>query len=236
MSDTMTQTTVGRLVVERPVRARVFERFGIDYCCGGKKPLDQACRDKNLNPQDVLRELQQADADQPDSGRDWALAPLAELADQIEQTHHRYLKQELPPLDALVRKVASVHGEAHPELAEVRNVFIRLRAEMESHILREELVLFPLCRRIGAGLPPAFPGTVQNPISVMVREHEDAGDALARIRVLTKGYTPPEGACNSYRAMLARLAELEADLHQHVHKENNILFPRAVEAEARVRS
>ena len=195
MADTMTQTTVGRLVVERPVRARVFERFGIDYCCGGKKPLDQACRDKNLDPQVVVRELEVAEEEQPETGRDWAKAPLAELADHIEQTHHRYLKEELPPLEALVRKVAGVHGEAHPELLEVRHVFQKLRAEMESHILREELVLFPLCRRIGAGLPPTFPGTVQHPISVMVREHEDAGDALSQSRALTHDYTPPEGAC-----------------------------------------
>lgn len=229
--------TVGELVVERPGRARVFEKLGIDYCCGGKRPLTEACRTKGLDVTQVVRQLEADDAGQGNDDRDWSKAALGELADHIEGTHHRYLKEELPPLQALARKVAAVHGEAHPELTELYDVVVGFRNELESHMLREEAVLFPLCRQLESGAVPEFlcHGTIQAPIAAMVREHEDAGDALAKMRTLTADFTPPPGACNSYRALFDRLATLERDMHQHVHKENNILFPRAVQAEAKVR-
>jgi len=224
--------TVGQYVVERPARARVFERFGIDYCCGGKKPLAQTCADKHLDLQQVLAALEQADAPSAPS-EDWSQAPLTALADHIEATHHQYLKQEFARLEFFVTKIALKHGPDKPELVELREVFLALRQELLQHMVKEELILFPLCRQLesAAGPVPSHCGSVANPIAVMVREHEDVGELLAKMRKLTNNYTVPEGACNTFRAVFASLAELEADLHLHIHKENNILFPRAIELE-----
>jgi regulator of cell morphogenesis and NO signaling len=230
-----TQSTVGQLVVERPSRARVFEQFGIDYCCGGKKPLEQACADKKVDLKQLLSAIEAADSTAQPAERDWAAATLAELADNIEQTHHAYMKKELPRLEYLTGRVLNAHGAGHPELAELREVFMALKDEMESHMMKEERILFPLCRELeqSAGPVHSHCGSVGNPIAVMVAEHEQAGSALAQMRHLTHDYTPPEGACNTYRAMLSALAEVEADMHRHVHKENNILFPRALDLETR---
>ena len=232
------ETTVGQLVVERPSRARVFERLGIDYCCGGKHPLRMACEQKGLDVDAVLAELERNEAGSREELRNWASASLTDLCDHIEQTHHAYLKQELPRLAYLTDKVAARHGENRPELREVRDVFEALKAEMESHMMKEERVLFPLCRQLDGAeeLPATHNGSVSNPIGVMVREHEDAGDALARIRALTDDFTCPPDACNTYRAMYDSLHQLEQDMHQHVHKENNILFPKAMRLEKLLRA
>ncbi|HZN68222.1 MAG TPA: iron-sulfur cluster repair di-iron protein [Tepidisphaeraceae bacterium] len=223
--------TVGQLVVERPSRARVFERFGIDYCCGGRKPLEQACRDRHVDPQLVLEELRKHDARRGPE-RDWAALGLTRLADHIEQTHHDYLRQELPRLDFLTRKVAAVHGEHHPELVRLRDVFLAFKAELLNHMQKEELVLFPLCRRLENGEAPAGLGEawLQRPLDVLTHEHDDAGAALAEMRRLTNDFEPPADACNTYRALFDSLKELEADMHQHVHLENNVLFPAALDA------
>jgi len=227
--------SVGELVVERPSRARVFEKLGIDYCCGGKKPLQQACRERNLDYSAVASQLEQEQAAAPARGeRNWASASVTDLCDHVEQTHHQYLKQELPRLEFLTTKVATRHGDARPALVEVRRVFAELKAEMDAHMMKEERVLFPLCRRLDAAdeLPPAAPcGSVGNPIAVMISEHEHAGDAVARIRALTDNYSCPPDACNTYRALFDALEHLERDLHEHVHKENNILFPKAIRLE-----
>jgi regulator of cell morphogenesis and NO signaling len=232
----MTATaTVGQLVAERPARARVFERFGIDYCCGGKKPLTQACHEKGVDVNAVMQELSQADARPSAEERDWSKASLTELADHIEATHHQYLKAELPRLASLTQKVASVHGQRHPELIEVFQIFAEFKQELDAHLMKEEQILFPMIRQLEASAEPVqfHCGSIQNPIRVMVMEHDSAGDALQRMRELTQDYAVPADACNTYRAMLDALTQLEADMHQHVHKENNILFPRAVEAEVR---
>ena len=234
----LTETTVGQLVVERPSRARVFERLGIDYCCGGKHSLQQACEQKGLSVDVVLAQLER-DQSGPQQGlRNWASASLTDLCDHIEQTHHAYLKQELPRLAFLTGKVAVRHGDHRPALREVRDVFEALKAEMESHMMKEERVLFPLCRQLDGAeeLPTTHCGSVANPIEVMVREHEDAGDALARIRALTDDFACPPDACNTYRAMYDSLHQLEQDMHQHVHKENNILFPKAMRLEKLLRA
>jgi regulator of cell morphogenesis and NO signaling len=241
MSTHAAEKSVGQLVVERPARARVFEKFGIDYCCGGNRFLEQACRDKDL---DVARVIKELDDEPLGTGapheRSWSSASLTDLCDHIEQTHHAYLKQELPRLDHLTRKIAAVHGEREPKLREVQRIFHELQQEMTSHMAKEERVLFPLCRRLEdpelpppAGLPGGF--RIENPIAVMVQEHEHAGDALAQIRALTDGYTCSPGACNTYRVTFDALAHLERDLHEHVHKENNILFPKAARLEQRLR-
>jgi regulator of cell morphogenesis and NO signaling len=236
MSTATLERTVGQLVTERPGRARIFESFGIDYCCGGKKPLEVACREKGVDPKTVLGVLAVLDEQRPDATEtDWSQAGLTELADHIERSHHASLKRELPRLSFLTTKVAHAHGGHRPELVELRDVFDAFRAELEAHMAKEEHVLFPLCRKLDAGVPTrSHCGSVANPIRVMVQEHDDAGDALARMRSLTDGYAVPPGACNTYRAMLAALAELELDMHRHVHKENSILFPKAIDAESRL--
>jgi regulator of cell morphogenesis and NO signaling len=224
----VTDTTVGQLVTERPSRARVFEKFGIDYCCGGKKPLGQACLDRKVDPRVVIDELRQSD-ERRTPERDWAAVGLTRLADHIEQVHHRYLRQELPRLDFLTAKVAAAHGQHRPELLQLREVFLGFKAELLNHMQKEELVLFPLCRRLeSGGAPDSLDAAgVGGPLDVLTHEHEHAGMALEAMRRLTEDYTPPPGACNTYRAMLDALKELEADMHQHVHLENNVLFPAA---------
>ena len=230
------ETTVGQLVTQRPGRARVFEAFGIDYCCGGKKPLAEAIREKGLDPRTVVRILQTFDEQAPSDERDWSKSSLAALADHIELTHHAYLKSELPRLEYLVNKVANRHGSHTPRLVELARIFAAFKLELESHMHKEEAVLFPVCRQMERASAPQqlHCGSVENPIAVMIREHDDAGDALKRMRELTNDYTPPADACNTYRALFDSLRELEQDMHRHVHKENSILFPKALELEQKL--
>jgi regulator of cell morphogenesis and NO signaling len=235
MTSPITKVPVGRLVTERLGRSRIFDRLGIDYCCGGRKTLDRACREKGLDVDEVLREIDACDGEpNPDDRVDWASEPMGALIDHIVGTHHASLRRELPRLDAHAEKVARVHGDRHPELIELREVFAGLREELELHMQKEEKVLFPMIKRLEAAedLPSFHCGSITNPILVMEHEHETVGSALERLRALTGGYTPPDDACTTYRALLDGLADLEADLHRHVHKENNILFPRAGAVEA----
>jgi regulator of cell morphogenesis and NO signaling len=236
MSQLNVQTTVGQWVARRPQTSRVFEELQIDYCCGGDRSLGQACWERRIDPASVLVQLEQTGelaVGDDDWGRNWNSAPLTDLCDHIEQTHHVYLRAELPRLTSLSAKVLAAHGQAHPELAEVQRTFAALRAELEPHMFKEERILFPAIRQLEqSNSPPQFPfGSVANPIRVMEHEHDNAGAALARIRRLTSDYRVPGDACNTYRVLLDGLAHLEADMHQHVHKENNILFPRAAQRE-----
>lgn len=236
-----TSITVGQLVVDRPSRSRVFQQLGIDFCCGGKKPLEEACRAKGLDPNTVLRTLLAGESNAPgaDHTVDAAKMTLAELCDHIENTHHDYLRHELPRLHQMIHKVAAVHGGNYPWMLEVLEVFVPFTQELTSHMMKEEQVLFPMVRGLQSGktgLAGHCGGTVANPIHMMEHEHDAAGDALRRMNELTHGYTPPADACNTFRAALDGLRELEQDMHQHVHKENNILFPRAIELEQRLAS
>ncbi len=230
------QTTVGALVTERPARSRVFETLAIDYCCGGKKPLSEACAKRGLDPQAVIELIQEAD---DEGGRsedmiDADALSLTDLADHIEREHHAYLRSELPRLDAMTEKVYRVHGEAEPRLGEVRRAFCALRDELTSHMMKEEQILFPLVRQLEQSDDPVslHCGTIADPIRQMEAEHEHAGDALATIRTATDNFQPPDWACNTYRAMLDGLAQFERDMHVHIHKENNVLFPKALALEA----
>jgi len=227
------KASVGQLVAERPARARAFEKLGIDYCCGGKRPLEEICREKNLDYANVVRQMDSVDTSSAGNERNWSSASVTDLCDHIEQTHHAYLKQELPRLELLTTKVAERHGDKRPALREVREIFMSLKEEMDSHMAKEEHILFPLCRKLDVAdaLPTMHCGSIGNPIEVMMREHADAGDALARIRTLTDDFTCPADACNTFRAMYDSLHQLERDMHQHVHKENSILFPKAVRLE-----
>ncbi len=235
MTATLIQTTVGELVAQRPSRSRVFQKLGIDFCCGGKKPLEEVCRAKGLDPLTVATFLEAEDESPRSAEVDAAAMTLTQICDHVEQTHHAYLKTELPRLHAMIHKVAHVHGDRHPWMKDVLEVFVAFADELGSHMAKEERVLFPIVRQLEANGTSATDhcgGTIANPINAMEHEHDAAGDALARMRDLTGGYTPPEGACNTFRATLDGLRELESDMHQHVHKENNVLFPRALELEA----
>lgn len=233
MSILSTQSTVGELVKDRPARSRVFERLKIDYCCGGKLPLVEACAKKGLDPDVVLQQIQADDA-QDAQLIDADAMGLAELADHIEQTHHAYLRDELPRLEFMTRKVSARHGDREPRLHTIRDTFIGFQQELYAHMMKEERILFPMIRQIDhAARPPQFHcGSLANPIRVMEQEHDSAGDALGRIRQLTDDFTPPEWACNTFRALYDALAALELNMHHHVHKENNVLFPKAIAREA----
>jgi regulator of cell morphogenesis and NO signaling len=224
------ERTVGQLVAERPGRANVFDRYGIDYCCGGRVPLARACQARGLNPRAVLRDLESADTRGPGSDtEEWPPTTPGELVDFIVATHHGYLRRELPRLAALLAKVADAHAGRHPELEELRDVFSALREELEAHLVKEEWIVFPAIRRLAAGTEEAEDAAdLPKLLGMLGHEHDDAGAALVRMRALTRGYSPPADACNAYRTLLAGLAELEDDLHHHVHRENNILFPLAV--------
>ena len=234
MTAIATQETVGEIVARRPALSRVFEEAGIDCCCGGKATLDDACKKKGLDPAAFAERLAHAESAADDApATDAASMTLTELADHIEQTHHVYLRGELPRLMQMTQKVASVHGESDARLYDVQRVFAAMADELFAHMMKEERVLFPMVRALEAGGAPVFHcGSIANPIRQMEHEHDDAGNALARLRALTEGFSPPAGACNTYRAMLDALAHLERDLHLHIHKENNVLFPRAIEAES----
>jgi regulator of cell morphogenesis and NO signaling len=232
--------TVGQLVTDRPARSRIFESLNIDYCCGGKRSLAEACAKRQLEPAHVMKLIASADqaADALDNEVvDADAMTLAELADHIERTHHAFLRSELPRLDAITEKVSRVHGDREPRLREVRQAFCAFRDELSSHMLKEERILFPMIRALQhASTRPAFGcGSIANPIHQMESEHQHAGDALATMRAATDDYQPPPWACNTYRAMLDGLANLERDMHQHVHKENNVLFPKAIACEGKLK-
>jgi regulator of cell morphogenesis and NO signaling len=230
---------VGKIVASHPYLAKIFEKYQIDYCCRGNARLSAACQEQRVDLQSVLNEIEQGLAKpSANAEADWNVALLNELADHIVQTHHRFLREELPRLTGLILKVRNAHGDKHGELKEVEQVFTAMRNELESHMVKEEQVLFPaVCAIELSPQPMSFPfGSVANPIRMMEHEHDDVGSALRKLRDLTSGYTPPKDACPTFRVMLESLATLERDLHLHIHKENNILFPRAQRLEKQASS
>ena len=234
MTEVDSSSPVAQWVAEYPQTARVFEQHQIDYCCGGGIALADACDKKGLDAKGVVAELTEVIADRQIEPQDnWLEAPLKELCDHIVETHHAFLRAELPRLTGIVDKVVNAHSSKFPELVDLQRVFAELRAELEPHMFKEEQILFPAIRQLEhADTLPQFPfGSVGNPIRMMEHEHDAAGGGLARIRELTGGFKPPAEACNTYLVMLDSLRGLEADLHQHIHKENFILFPRAQKLE-----
>ncbi len=217
----------------------MFEKLGIDYCCGGNKSLEQACRAAKLSMDKVLDSLDTAEeaTRTAQKNRDWQSEPLADLVAHVNSTHHKYTREEIARLGPLFDKVCSVHGKNHPELPQMKATFAGLAQELTMHMMKEEMVLFPYIVRMEEAviqnepvLPPPF-GSVQNPVAMMEHEHDSAGNALRAMREASGGYTPPSDACVSYQTLYKALAEFEADLHQHIHLENNILFPRAIAME-----
>jgi regulator of cell morphogenesis and NO signaling len=232
--------TVREFATEIPNATRTFEKLGIDYCCGGSKSLSDACVHANVPVENVLKALEQASSFAPATEAslpDFSAGTLSGLIEHILATHHVYVKQELPRLQQLLNKVVSVHGKAHPELGRIQQTFQGMSAELVSHMMKEEHILFPhivaLENAVNTGRPKPRPvfGTVSNPVHMMELEHESAGAAIKEINALSSSYTPPEEACFSYKTLYSALEAFESDLHQHVHLENNILFPRAIALE-----
>jgi regulator of cell morphogenesis and NO signaling len=213
-------------VAERPGRSRIFQALNIDFCCKGGRTLRAACEQRDIPLTAILEELAAEAAGRPEPESNPAELPPAELAAYIVETHHDYLRRELPRLHAMAERVAQVHGERMPALVEVLEVFHGLFLELDSHIRKEEQILFPAIAAASAG--EVAPWAFDDPVARMLEEHDDAGEALARLRELTNGYQPPADACNTWRALFAGLGELETDLHRHIHLENHVLFPAAL--------
>ena len=229
-------TTLAEAVDAFPPLGREFERRGLDYCCGGGRSLGQACAEIGVDPDVTVAELAAVAAAMATTSGSvaWTTMSADVLVDHLEATHHRYLWDEMPRVTALVDKIVAVHGGRHPELVEVASCFGKVRADLEPHMLKEERMLFPMIRELATstGMPSFHCGSLRNPISVMLSEHDAVGDLLARLHRLTAGYTPPADGCASYAACFAAMAELESDTHLHIHKENNVLFPMVVQLEA----
>ena len=215
--------TVGQLAAQHPLATRVFARHAIDYCCGGGQTLEEICSHKGLDQEAVLDEIRKEIQPSAVPEERWDQASLPDLIEHILTAYHEPLREELPRLESMARKVVRVHGDKEPErLPELLSVYLALKSELEQHMMKEERILFPMIRQ--------GQGTLANgPISVMEHEHDSAGKALGRLNELTDGYQVPAHACNTWRALWHGLAALEKSLHQHIHLENNILFPRALE-------
>ncbi len=236
------QKTVREIALEQPHSIRVFEQFGIDYCCGGRMPLNEACAARELAVDQVLAELDSAGASIAPVPTDWAQDTMRALIDHIVTTHHAYVKAELPRLATLAQKVVHRHGATQAHLPALQKIVAQLDTELMQHLAKEENILFPYIAGLEASIsgqaapPHACFGAVSNPIAMMMSEHEAAGELLAEIDQLSDHFTPHAGACPTYHAYYNALKEFELDLHQHIHLENNILFPRALDMEASARA
>lgn len=229
------QETIGSIAVERPESVSVFMRYGLDFCCGGRSTLEQACAAKGLDAEAIRAEILEAVRRRGASEREsWNSMGMSDLADHIERVHHARARDLIQRIDGLLPRVIAAHGERHPELRGVAETFDRFRAELFDHMIREERVLFPWLRRLEApgSVHIGPPWSVARPISCMVHDHEDAAAALASMRSAMSDYAVPAGACGSYAALVGTLKELDEDTRVHIHKENNALFPAGIRAEA----
>ena len=236
--DIGSETRVADLATQYPATIRVFQRHGIDFCCGGKRPLGEVCAEQRLSLADLKQDLEGALSAVHQPSPSWPRASLEELARHIVERYHRPLGEELPRLDQMMQKVLRVHGERHPELAQVAAAFGEIVDDLGPHMLKEERVLFPYVARLeaiassGEGLLASPFGSIQSPIGAMEAEHESVGGALGRLRDRTAGFEAPADGCNTFRGLYHGFAELERELHEHIHIENNVLFPRAAGLEA----
>lgn len=236
----METKTIGHYVAASYKTAAVFNKYGIDFCCKGHRTLEEVSTKKNLNLEELEKELSVA-LNEPTNGEiDYKAWPLDLLADYVEKTHHRYVEEKIPVLKQFLDKLCKVHGGRHPELLEVNELFIGCAGELTKHMKKEELILFPFIKKMveaersGTTLSAPQFGTVENPVEMMMHEHDIEGERLRKISALTEGYTPPADACNTYKVTFAMLKDFEDDLHKHIHLENNILFPGALELEKKV--
>ncbi|HET8827752.1 MAG TPA: iron-sulfur cluster repair di-iron protein, partial [Pelobium sp.] len=231
--------TIGEMVTKDFRKAQVFKKFGIDFCCGGKKTLKEVCDKKGIDTKLVEKELDRF-KESENSYFNFDQWELDFLIDYIVKTHHKYVKESLPFMSELSEKVARVHGGSHPELLELATIFNSLNRDLELHLMKEENILFPyikelvLAKKEGRTLATAPFGKVNHPTQMMETEHEQAGENMEAIRKLTNDFELPFDACNSYQILFKKLAEFENDLFNHVHLENNILFPKAITLEKEI--
>lgn len=230
-------TTLADIVKEDFRAASVLSRYKLDFCCKGGRPLSEACERKGIAPQEVLRQLEIVGASLDTSGHNYTEWSVETLIHYIVDQHHRYVRTMAPAIAQHITKVARVHGERHPETLQIAHLFDKMKSDFEEHMEKEEKVLFPYIRALAHnGVPPtSYPfASVAMPVRNMMTEHEIAGDDMETIRLLTHDFTPPADACTTYRIAYQELEDFERDLHKHVHLENNILFPKAVEMENRI--
>ena len=226
------------IALSNPAARQVLEDAGLDYCCGGGQSLHDACLHADVPAEEILKRLRENSKDVSPDEANWTSAPLSDLTRHIRERHHRYVREAIARVQTLLDKVVTKHGENHPEITDIQKLFTEVGREMIMHMQKEEQILFPYIDALekaasthGSMEPPFFQ-TVRNPIHTMMKEHESAGELAKQIRKASAEYTLPADACTSYKALYQDLQAFEADLHQHVHLENNILFPRAVEMEA----
>ncbi len=221
------QTPVADIAAALPSSVRVFEEKGVDFCCGGKKPIGVVCAEHGLSFDELAAAIDQSARTTPSDQRDWTGAPLHELIDHVIRTYHDPLRAGLPRLQAIAGKVAQVHGSRDGHLARVEEIVDELHDDLLAHIDKEEMVAFPAVRALEHGDRDAA-ADVALFVEALEQEHDGAGELLAELRRLTGGYAQPEWSCNTFSTLYRELQDLETSLHVHVHLENNILFPRAL--------
>lgn len=228
---------IGELVAKDYRTASVFKKYSIDFCCQGNRTIEEACEKKNIDTKKVLEDLVAMMESKSESTTDYQSWPLDLLADYIEKKHHRYVQEKTLEIQPYLDKICKVHGERHPELLKIKEEFNASAGELAAHMKKEELILFPFIRKMTQAkmenikVDAAHFGTVINPIQMMMDEHTVEGNRFRKIEELSNNYTPPQNACNTYRVSFSLLKEFEQDLHLHIHLENNILFPKAIEIE-----
>ena len=230
------EASIGELVAKDLRKAEVFKKFNIDFCCGGKKTLSQVCNDKQINIKDIESEFEKLDSTSESISQNYNEWSLDFLVDFIINTHHKYVKSSVPLLMEYTAKVAKVHGKEHLEVVTIYDLFKEASEELNSHMMKEETILFPYIKQLvnekkSVNEGCSF-GTVKNPIRMMEHEHDVVGNIFKTIRELSNDYTPPEDACTTYKLSYKKLEEFENDLHQHIHLENNILFPKSIKLES----
>lgn len=231
------KTLIGQLVAEDYRLAAVFSKYGIDFCCNGKRTIDEACSEMNISTDQVIEEINAVINQQGSDKIDYDSFPIDLLSKYIEQKHHRYVEEQIPVIRGYLKKISSVHGNRHPELHEILELFEATASELTQHMKREELMLFPQVRKMytdaqeGRDLQEPPFGSFENPISTMMKDHNDEGERFRKIRALSNNFTVPDDGCNTYNVTYKLLEEFEKDLHLHIHLENNILFPKAIELE-----
>lgn len=231
-------TKVKDIALFNPAARQILEEAGLDYCCGGGKSLDDACLHTDISPDEILNRLRENSRNVTPEDQNWIQTPLHDLTRHIREKHHQYVREAIRCTQPLLDKVISKHASNHAELGEIGKLFTEVSKEMIIHMRKEEQVLFPYIDALDKAasthepVEPPFFQTVRNPIHTMMKEHDAGGELMKRIRNLTSDYTTPAGACTSFKALYEALREFETDLHQHVHLENNVLFPRALEMES----
>ena len=232
-----TEKEIGQFVAEDFRTAAIFSKYKIDFCCNGNRTVAEACEKKGLDSSKIMDEINQILNAKTGETIDYKSWPLDLLAEYIEKKHHRYVEEKIPVIRQFLDKLCRVHGQRHPELHKINELFTASAGELASHMKKEELILFPFVKKMvkaklenGSVQAPQF-GTVENPISMMKHEHDNEGERFRQIAELTDNYNPPADACNTYKVTFAMLDEFEKDLHLHIHLENNILFPKAIKLE-----